>query len=170
MKNARYIIERLADNQGVIFRLVKKLPKDKRRGRPEINKWCIHEIVCHLVDEEKDDFRFRMTSAIHDPGKGVPPIDPEGWVAARKYANMDFHGKLVEWRKSRSKSVKWLKTLKPSDFKKTFMHPEYGTMSAADLLENWLAHDYLHIRQINRYLYEMHSESSQDSLQYAGSW
>jgi hypothetical protein len=38
------------------------------------------------------------------------------------------------------------------------------------LISNWLAHDYLHIRQINRYCYEMLQQNTRQNLKYAGDW
>ena len=43
-------------------------------------------------------------------------------------------------------------------------------MSAKLFLTNWLAHDYLHIRQIIRYQYHYLKESTAIDLGYAGNW
>jgi hypothetical protein len=170
MKNRSYIIDRLHDNGSVFISLLQSISKKDRCWRPAPDKWCLHEILCHLVDEEINDFRFRINSAIRFPGQPVPPIDPEGWVISKKYLKMDFDAKLAEFSKERRKSVKWLREIPSAAFKKTIIHPYYGDMTARALLENWLGHDYLHIRQINRYLYERHKSQCADDLDYAGNW
>jgi hypothetical protein len=43
-------------------------------------------------------------------------------------------------------------------------------MSARLFLHNWLAHDYLHIRQINRLKFAYLKAHSDISLDYAGAW
>ena len=43
-------------------------------------------------------------------------------------------------------------------------------MSVKLFLSNWLAHDYLHIKQITRYRYNYLEEKTAINLQYAGNW
>jgi len=43
-------------------------------------------------------------------------------------------------------------------------------MSAKFILANWLAHDYLHIRQITRLKYDYLQDIPNENLSYAGNW
>ncbi len=43
-------------------------------------------------------------------------------------------------------------------------------MTAKMFLSNWLAHDYLHLRQILDLKFNYHKLLSGDSLTYAGKW
>jgi hypothetical protein len=45
-----------------------------------------------------------------------------------------------------------------------------GRLSAGTFLSNWLAHDYLHIRQIIRLKYQYLQRQTRESLDYAGAW
>ena len=45
-----------------------------------------------------------------------------------------------------------------------------GPLSARFFLENWLAHDFLHMRQINRRKYEYLRAHVGNALDYAGDW
>ncbi|MBI4011147.1 MAG: DinB family protein, partial [Candidatus Rokubacteria bacterium] len=58
------------------------------RTRPAPGEWAPLEIVCHLRDEEAEDFGARVRVVV----VGRPafaPIDPEGWVEARRYRDAD---------------------------------------------------------------------------------
>ena len=54
------IIQQLENNQKVFQNLLTNKTKDLYLWRPKPEKWCLLEIVCHLLDEEKDDFRARV--------------------------------------------------------------------------------------------------------------
>jgi hypothetical protein len=52
----------------------------------------------------------------------------------------------------------------------THIHPQLGTVTASMFLSNWLAHDYLHIRQINELKYLYFKQKTDESLEYVGNW
>lgn len=43
------------------------------RWRPDAESWSILEVVNHLADEEREDFRTRLDFILHRPGEGPPP-------------------------------------------------------------------------------------------------
>ena len=164
------IASELERNRNVFQRLLHGLTAEEVRRRPGPNKWCLLEIICHLLDEEKEDFRMRTRLVLEDPRQDLPKIDPVSWVKERKYMEQDFESKLQEFLKERDRSVQWLTSLKNPDWKSCRQHPTLGPMTAGLFLSNWLAHDYLHLRQIIRLKFDqLQSDSGQD-LTYAGSW
>ncbi|MEK7715474.1 MAG: DinB family protein, partial [candidate division NC10 bacterium] len=54
------------------------------RARPAPKEWSPVEIVCHLRDEEVEDFGARVR-AILDGAQGFARIDPERWAVERRY-------------------------------------------------------------------------------------
>ena len=58
------------------------------------------------------------------------------------------------------------------DWSLTAPHPHYGTLSAGDLLASWIAHDHIHIRQLNRLLrqYLVQQLAPDNAVEYAGNW
>ncbi|MGD8307648.1 MAG: DinB family protein, partial [Ignavibacteria bacterium] len=134
------------------------------------NKWCLLEIICHLYDEEREDFRTRFISVLKNPEHTFPSVDPPGWVKERKYLDQNFNSKLNDFIKERNKSIDWLKNLSTPDWGNTHQHPKIGPMSAKMIISNWLAHDYLHIRQIIRLKFDYLKYRTGERLQYASSW
>ena len=128
------------------------------------------EIVCHLIDEEVYDFRTRVKIALKSDTCNFKPIDPLGWVKSKNYMTARFKEKVQEWSTERKGSIKWLKALENPQWSSSFTHPDLGEMSARHFLSNWLAHDQLHIRQINGLKRAYLSHISLDDLNYAGKW
>jgi hypothetical protein len=141
--------------------------------RPATGKWNLLEILCHLRDEECDDFRARTRHILETPALPMPPIDPTGWVMARDYAVQDFLSVFQDFINERSLSHQWLSSLPPLSetvWDNVYHHPKIGPMSARFMLANWLAHDFLHLRQIARLRYEYLQSISGQPLFYAGDW
>ncbi len=128
------------------------------------------EIVCHLLDEERDDFKARVRHTLETPLLEMPKINPTGWVLERDYKSQNYEIVLKTFLNERRKSVIWLNKNIYADWENIHKHPTLGTMSAKQFLTNWLAHDYLHIRQINACQYSYLKEKMKEDIQYAGNW
>jgi hypothetical protein len=140
------------------------------RWKPSPDKWCLLEILCHLIDEEKEDFRMRVRFALANSEGQPPAIDPQGWVTKRNYAVQNFSEKRVEFFSERSESIRWLNSLKNEDWNAYFTHSKFGKFTAHYMLTNWLAHDLLHIKQITRLRYDYLASKTGENLNYAGEW
>ena len=82
----------------------------------------------------------------------------------------NYGEKLLDFLEERDRSVEWLESLQTPDWSSAFDHPHFGKLSAGRMLANWLAHDYLHFRQIVRTKYKYWQEVSGEDLGYAGNW
>lgn len=163
-------IEALAANRNLFRWLLEPLSPDEYRWRPIETSWSLLEIVCHLYDEEREDFRARTELALRGGHGTFHSINPVGWVRERAYGRKDFVRVREQFLKERSRSVRWLRSLEAPDWDAAFEHSELGRMSARKMLANWLAHDYHHIRQINVIRYAFLKEGSGEDLSYAGNW
>lgn len=128
------------------------------------------EILCHLKDEETDDFRARLGHILDNPGQPLPPTDPEGWITARAYAAQDYEKKLESFLNERYASIQWLQALESPRWDNAYEHPKAGPVTAKMILYNWVAHDLHHIRQINALQHAYLLQTSGDPLRYAGAW
>ncbi|MBI3764705.1 MAG: DinB family protein, partial [Chloroflexi bacterium] len=65
----------------------------------------------------------------------------------------------------------WLAELKNPDWNSTHTHPQAGSMKAGEVLAAWVAHDHLHIRQLNELHWQwLARDVAPLSLEYAGGW
>lgn len=170
MLQPKDIAEKLAENKSVFKSLLQGVSQKEYSWKPSEDKWCILEVLCHLLDEEKEDFRTRCRQVLEEPEKKLPAIDPQGWVLKRQYISQDYNTVLDGFLKERSESLQWLDEHISSNWSNTYQHPKFGPMPARLFLHSWLAHDFLHIRQIVRLKYQYLEEYSEPPLRYAGKW
>lgn len=166
----QHIFTELQKNKTVFENLLKGTNEAAYRWKQSPEKWCLLEIICHLYDEEREDFRVRLGLVLEHPEQTPPPIHPQKWVTERKYMEQDFEEKLQGFLEEREKSIEWLQSLKNPKWENAYQHPKYGPFSGNFYLTNWLAHDYLHIRQITRLKYDYLQHISGESVRYAGEW
>ena len=167
--NHPQIIVRLGVNGDIFKHLFKNLVDEQARWKPGAGRWSLLEVINHLYDEEREDFRKRLTLVLRNPDEPWPAIDPEGWVNLRGYNQRGFNDSLNNFLKERDISLRWLHTLDSPDWRSTHLHPKMGPMSAEFLLANWLAHDLFHIRQVNDLHFAFLSRmTSPVSLFYSG--
>lgn len=164
------VIHQLSENLPIFRQLFSGIQEDDLRWKPLPEKWCLLEVLCHLIDEEREDFRARVRHVLFSPDQSMPPIDPQGWVTERKYMSRDFGEMLELFQEERQASIAWLQTLNDPPWKNTYRHPSLGTLSAEFFLANWLAHDYLHFRQITGLRHGLLQMKSGQDLSYAGNW
>lgn len=170
MFSPEYIVHELSANKSVFESLLSGISNEEYLWRMKPEKWCLLEIVCHLHDEEREDFRARLKHVLMNPELSLPPINPQGWVAERKYIEQDYKHILTLFLQERNESVKWLGSLENSEWDRAHAHPKFGPMNGKLFLSNWLAHDYLHIRQIITLKFHYLKSVTGEELNYAGEW
>lgn len=136
MKDTEYIIYQLQKNKSTFKSLLSDFDQEGSKWKYQHDKWCLQEVVCHLLDEEKEDFRQRVKTTLETPGVSPPPIDPVGWVQQRNYINQNFQEKLDELLIERDKSIDWLISLKEPNWENCYVLEELGTLSAYQFLSN----------------------------------
>ena len=151
--------------------LVTGVSEVQARWKPDPATWSILEVVNHLLDEEREDFRVRIDFTLHRPGAKWPPIDPAGWVTQRRYNARDLQQSLASFLEERQASVNWLLHLPSPDWNQAEIAPWGDPFPAGNLLAAWVAHDLLHLRQ----LVELHwawttTRLAPWNVQYAGDW
>ena len=159
------------ERHGKVFdALLADLSPAETRWKPAPEKWCPLEVICHLYDEERDDFRARLRSTLEAPEAPWPKIDPTAWVTERQYMDQDFVTKLGEFLEERRLSLEWLRSQDDALWNNAYIHPKVGPVSCELLLTNWVAHDLHHIRQLVALRYAYLKENTHQPLDYAGTW
>jgi hypothetical protein len=160
--------DQLAATAPVIAALVRDTPVEAVRWKPTPADWSVLEVITHLADEEREDFRTRVEVSLFQPGVPPPPIDPQGWVTARRYNERDPAESLARFLSEREQSLAWLRGLGTVELTVLTTRPP---LRAGDLLAAWVAHDLLHLRQLIelRYAWTAHT-AAPFTLGYAGDW
>ena len=145
----RRLANQLEASGRILCDLFAGVDEDQARRKPAPQRWSMLEVLGHLLDEEKDDFRRRISLTLEDPRREWPPIDPEGWARERRYNERALAGSLDGFRRERAASLAWLRGLGEPDWDRGHEHPALGVLRAGDLLASWAAHDLLHVRQLS---------------------
>lgn len=163
--------ERLRANAEVIAAQVAGVGAEQARWKPDATQWSVLEVMNHLADEEVEDFRTRLDLTLHRPEAEWPRIDPQRWAVERRYNEGSLGEALGRFLGRRAQSVVWLAGLEAPDWSRAHQHPRFGPISAGDLMISWIAHDHIHIRQLNRLQREyLVASLPEHSPTYAGTW
>jgi hypothetical protein len=129
------------------------------RGLPEVwtetneggNTWSVSTVIAHVIHCEHEDWMPRARHILQ-AGETEPfvPLDREGHV---RFGRGKTPAQLLdEFAGARAKSLDELRAMKltPQDLERRGRHPAFGTVTLAELLAAWAAHDLTHLHQIAR--------------------
>src|SRR5215211_2338223 len=136
----------LANSTEMIRALLVDLTPEEAKIKPNSESWSILEVVCHLYDEEREDFREHIDFILHRQNEEWHQIDPQAWVSERRYNEQDFQAMQEKFLSERKQSLAWLKGLSNSDWDIIYSS-QYGSVTAGEMFSCWVAHDNLHLRQ-----------------------
>lgn len=164
------LYEDLANGVEIISALVKGVTLEEARFKPDPESWSLLEVICHLYDEEREDFRPRLDVILHKPTENWSPIDPGGWVTARKYNERQLSDALEGFLVERQNSLDWLKSLTAPNLEAEYKAP-FGMIRAGDMFASWVAHDTLHTRQLVELRRGRNIRITEPyDVRYAGEW
>jgi len=141
------LYQELSHSAEMIRALTAGLTPAEARFKPGPESWSILEVVCHLYDIEREDFRPRLDAILHRPAEKWTSFDPQSWITMRRYNERDLTEALKGFLAEREKSLTWLKNLSAPNWEAEHVD-EFGSMKAGEMFASWVAHDNLHIRQL----------------------
>jgi uncharacterized damage-inducible protein DinB len=166
--NALY--RELQNSTEMIRALLFDISQEDAQTRPTSESWSILEVICHLYDEEREDFREHLDFILHRQNEQWHRIDPQGWVTERKYNEQNFVEMQEKFFAERKQSLDWLTEMSNSDWDLTYVS-QYGSVSAGEMFSCWVAHDNLHIRQLVELRRNKIEKITQPyPIEYAGEW
>jgi hypothetical protein len=163
MPDTKEIARQLAGNAEAIRGLLTTCSDAQARWKPDPESWSIQQLLEHLYNEERIDFRKHLREWDSSPL-------PEQYIPVA-----DWRQALERFLLEREASVAWLNSLEWPDWDATkqfhFGPSETITFSAAEMLVSWVDHDFLHLRQIVALLHFWHEQQvAPYSVRYAGRW
>ena len=163
-------IQLMAGNAERIYSLAQGVSDQQARWKPDAASWSILEVINHLDDEEREDFKVRLDIILHHPDQPWPPIDPGGWVQDRNYNERELAASLQNFLVERQRSLAWLGSLSSPNWDAEY-EASFGPIRAGDMMAAWMTHDQLHLRQLielqRAYTVQLAAPYQVD---YAGPW
>ena len=129
-------------------RLVSTLPSDLLTRPPAAGEWSALRCLQHLVDAEHQVFPVRVHAFL--TGQDFVDFDPN-----QQHADLEAltpEQLVAVFVRARQESLILLGPLKDDDLGRTKQHPTLGTVTLAEMLHTWAAHDLNHTVQAERAL------------------
>lgn len=166
-----YLAQQMSHHAEAIHQMTLNIGDKQARWKPTPDDWSILEVICHLADEEREDFRTRVRWALGGGVEPWHPIDPQGWISSRGYNQRELPVCVADFLAEREASLVWLARLHEPNWNLEYPKPWGGTIRAGDFMAAWVAHDLLHLRQLVELHYAWTTAQTQPySVQYAGEW
>ncbi len=164
------LYQELVNSTEMIRGLLAGITQEEAQTKPNPESWSILELLYHLYDEEREDFREHLGFILHPSNKDWHRIDPQAWVTTRKYNEQEFNETKEKFFEERRKSLEWLKRLSEENWDTSYTS-EFGSKSAGEMLASWIAHDNLAIRQfVELRRYRIEKITKPYNIAYAGDW
>lgn len=159
------IIRELTANAAAVRALVETTSDEQSQWKPDSETWCLKEVLEHLYNEERIDFRKHLKEILSDPPQLWQTFNQEEYVSVETCRQA-----LESFLAEREISISWLGRLQSPDWDRSAQTP-FRVLTAGEVLASWSAHDYLHLRQINELLFAWNQKQALPySVEYAGDW
>ena len=170
MINLEIVIQQLAGNAVGFGALIETVTAEQEQWKPDSETWSMKEVMAHVYNEERMDFRLHLKEMLNDP--------PQAWGERREaYLPVENCRQALEsFLAERKASIDWLKEQSSANWdtesRATFgPSEEVVVLRAGDVLVSWVAHDYLHLRQMIELLFAWNEKQALPyAVPYAGGW
>jgi hypothetical protein len=171
MMDPRFFQEQLSTQGEAIVQLVQNMDADQAHWKPDAQAWSIVEVINHLIDEEREDFRARIQHLFSGSPGPWPPIAPQAWVRERAYAQRTLPESVELFHQERQNSLAWLRAQASADWAVPYAYAPQKGLTAGDVFVSWAAHDLLHFRQLVELQWAyINTRGLPYSSSYAGEW
>jgi hypothetical protein len=114
---------------------------------PTSERWCVKQIVGHLIEEDRRDFVGRIRSMLEHDEPTLEVNDQDAIARQRNDCERDVDELLREFAILRAASVSFVSQLSDTHLLRAGNHA-IGRLRVVDLLHEWVYHDAHHLRQI----------------------
>src|SRR5688572_25723437 len=142
----------LARTPEVLRALLAGLPEEWLHRNDGQGTWSAYDIAGHLLNGDFDNWLPRLTMIFeHGMNRTFVPFDR---VAMLGWEREPVESLLDRFAKARQESLEGLTRLELSggDLDRTGSHPEFGEVTAGQVLSTWVAHDLTHVAQLGEVL------------------
>ncbi len=167
--NSAYLVQTLKRQADLVRALVEDVLPEQAVWKPDPERWSVLEVVNHLYDEEREDFRVRLDILLRASDEPWPPIHPMEWVTERQYNAREPAASLENFLVERRASLEWLASLHSPDWDDGVQSPWDFFMRAGDMAASWVVHGQWHIEQLIRLRRDWTIEQAKPyDVRYAG--
>ncbi len=165
--NLNKSIEILSRTPDVLNTLLSDLSDDWVVNNEGGDSWSPYNIIGHLVHGEREDWIQRTIKilGIEADNKFVPY---DRFAQFNESKNKSLQNLLDEFKARREENINILISFNIDDrmLKMEGIHPQFGTVTLAQLLSTWTVHDLIHTAQISRVMAKQYKEAIGPWIEY----
>lgn len=151
MSNPEAIITALENAPALILPLVREVPEDVLKRRPQPEKWSAHEHACHLAEVHPLFFK-RLELMLNEERPRLQMYNPDEAMEKGALLKVELSEALERFVRDRERLVELLKDLTEDDWLREASHEEYDHYSVLIMFRHVALHDMLHAYRIEELL------------------
>lgn len=138
----------LLEKTPILFEtMLRDLSGELLHWKPAPDRWSISEVLAHLSALERV-YAERTLRILAEDSPALEKYDLAGAAGRGEYSQGSAGEHLAHFTRTRLSTLALLKGLTPSAGERTAVHSELGTITLAQMLNEWASHDLGHLRQI----------------------
>jgi hypothetical protein len=151
LNKAEPLITLLENAPAIIVPLVREVPADVLKRRPQPGKWSAHEHACHLA-EVHPLFFSRLDVMLNEARPRISSYNPDKAMEEGALLKVELDEALERFSRDRARLVEHLKDLSEDDWLREAEHEEYDHYSVLIMFRHVALHDMLHAYRIEELL------------------
>jgi hypothetical protein len=144
------VIATLADTPDILKIYLNDLSDEQLHLQPGGGYFSALEIICHLRDIEIEGYRVRVQRLLAERLPNLPDIDGGKLARERRYNRQELQPALDAFIQARYTNLRILEKLTKTQLARTGMFEPLGKISLGRLLELWVEHDQVHIKELEQ--------------------
>ncbi len=140
--------------------LAEALPADLLARRPAPGEWSAIKCLQHVISTERNVMPLRVRAFL--AGQDFPGFDPDA-PGNQPDTTQSATALAQEFARLRAATMELMATVRPADLARRVRHQELGPVTLDEMINEWAAHDLMHIVQAEQAL-------MQPFIPHSGPW
>lgn len=153
LPNSERCLRVLRQTPDILRNLLSLATPEQLDWRPSAERWSICMVLAHLADVEIRGFRSRFEAMLETERPWLPSYDQ--LALFRCTTEFDPYAEMACFEERRGETLALLEGLPEGDGERSGQHADLGTITVAQLVNEFAFHDLGHIRQVME-LYRSH--------------
>jgi hypothetical protein len=156
LEDALAVLER---TPATLDAMLRGLPEVWLRATEGTGTWSPFDVVGHLIHGERTDWMARTRHILSGETRPFTPFDREAQFAMDPREPLGT--RLATFASLRAANLATLRgmQLTAEQLRLTGQHPDFGTVTLAQLLATWTVHDLTHLAQVSRTMAKVYGEA-----------
>jgi hypothetical protein len=146
MDNGLPCLDLLEATPTILRGLMAELSADDVRWQPSPDRFSVGEVLAHLSHTEGHCYRARLDRFLSEENPEFESDDAQHHLEL--YRNMDPEDAFDHFEEQRETNIETLRDLPIGSGQRKAVHLKVGSITLAQMLNEWALHDLGHVRQI----------------------